>query len=178
MLTSAVLGGEWSALRTVSFTPRENAPGTYWIRACVCPRTDLDRNNAVNFCCTFMFTVSTFRLSLWSSGQSSWLQIQRSGSDSRRYQIIWEVVGLERGPLSLGSTIEELLERKRSGYGLENREYDRREPSRWPHDTLYPQKLELTSPTNGGRSVSIVRSRTQATEFHFVSIFQNQHQLF
>jgi hypothetical protein len=24
---------------------------------------------------------------LWSSGQSSWLQIQRSGFDSRRYQI-------------------------------------------------------------------------------------------
>jgi hypothetical protein len=29
---------------------------------------------------------------LWSSGQSSWLQIQRSGLDSRRYQIFWEVV--------------------------------------------------------------------------------------
>jgi hypothetical protein len=38
---------------------------------------------------------------LWSSAQSSWLQIQGSGFDSRRYQIFWEVVGLERGPLSL-----------------------------------------------------------------------------
>jgi hypothetical protein len=36
-----------------------------------------------------------------SSGQSSWLQIQRSGFDSQRYQIFWEVVGLEQGPLSL-----------------------------------------------------------------------------
>jgi hypothetical protein len=45
---------------------------------------------------------------LWSSGQSSWLQIQRSGFDSRRYQIFWEVVGLERGLLSLMSTTEEL----------------------------------------------------------------------
>jgi hypothetical protein len=35
---------------------------------------------------------------LWSSGQSSWLQIQRSWFDSRRYQISWDVVGLERGP--------------------------------------------------------------------------------
>jgi hypothetical protein len=35
---------------------------------------------------------------LWSSGQSSWLQIQRSGFDSRHYQIFLEVVGLERGP--------------------------------------------------------------------------------
>jgi hypothetical protein len=31
--------------------------------------------------------------------------------------------------------------------------------------TLYPQKFSLTSPTSGGRSVCIVHSRTQATEF-------------
>jgi hypothetical protein len=30
---------------------------------------------------------------------------------------------------------------------------------------FYPQKLALTSPTSGGRSVGIVRSRTQPTEF-------------
>ena len=30
---------------------------------------------------------------------------------------------------------------------------------------LYPQKLALTSPTGGGRSVGIVRVRTKATEF-------------
>jgi hypothetical protein len=35
-------------------------------------------------------------------------------------------VGLERGPLSLVITIEELLERKNSGSGLENRDYGRR----------------------------------------------------
>jgi hypothetical protein len=29
---------------------------------------------------------------------------------------------------------------------------------------LYPQKLALTSPTSGGRSVGIVRSRTKATQ--------------
>jgi hypothetical protein len=34
-------------------------------------------------------------------------------------------VGLERGPLSLVSTIEELLERKISGSDLENRDYGR-----------------------------------------------------
>jgi hypothetical protein len=38
-------------------------------------------------------------------------------------------VGLERGPLSLVSTIEELLERS-SGSGLENREYGRGDPLR------------------------------------------------
>jgi hypothetical protein len=63
-------------------------------------------------------------------GQSSWLQIQSSGFDSRRYQILCEVVGLERGPLSLVSTTEELLERKSNGSGLESREYGRRDPSR------------------------------------------------
>ena len=30
---------------------------------------------------------------------------------------------------------------------------------------LYPQKLALTSPTCGGRSVGIVRVRTKATKF-------------
>jgi hypothetical protein len=33
---------------------------------------------------------------------------------------------------------------------------------------LYPQKLALSSPTSGGRSVGIVRSRIQPTEFYFV----------
>jgi hypothetical protein len=51
------------------------------------------------------------------------------GFDSRRYQIFWEIVGLERGPISLVSTTEELLGRKSSGSGLENREYGRRDPS-------------------------------------------------
>jgi hypothetical protein len=45
---------------------------------------------------------------LRSSGQSSWLHIQRSGLNSRRFQIFWEVVGLERGPLSLVSTNDKL----------------------------------------------------------------------
>jgi hypothetical protein len=76
-------------------------------------------------------------------------------------------MGLERGPFSLVSKIEELLERKSSGSGLEIREYDLWDPSRWPRSTLYLQKLALTSPTSGGRSVGIVRSRTQATEFSF-----------
>jgi hypothetical protein len=102
---------------------------------------------------------------LWSSGESSWLQIQRSGFDSRRYQIFWEVVGLERGPSSLVSTTEELLVRISSGSGLECRYYGRWDPLCWPRNTFYPQKLTLTSPTSGGSSVGIVRSRTKATEF-------------
>jgi hypothetical protein len=38
---------------------------------------------------------------------------------------------------------------------------------RSPRSTLYPQKLALTSPTSGGRSVGIVRLWTEATEFSF-----------
>jgi hypothetical protein len=47
------------------------------------------------------------------------------GFDSRRYQSFWEVVGLERGPVSLVGTIEELLGRKSSDSGVENRDYGR-----------------------------------------------------
>jgi hypothetical protein len=61
--------------------------------------------------------------------------------DSRRYHIFWEVVGLERGPLSLVSTIEELLGRKNSGFGLENRDYGRRDPVRWPRDIPLSSKV-------------------------------------
>ena len=45
------------------------------------------------------------------------------GFDPRRYQIFWVVVGLERGPLSLVRSIEELLEWKKvAAPGLENRD--------------------------------------------------------
>jgi hypothetical protein len=74
-------------------------------------------------------------------------------------------VGLERGLLSLVSTIEELLERQNSSSGLEIREYGRRDSSSWPRGFLYPQKFALASLTSDGRSVGIVRLRTQATEF-------------
>jgi hypothetical protein len=77
-------------------------------------------------------------------------------------------VGLERGPLSLVSTTEELLGRKHIGSGLESRKYGRNPYGRHA-DNVPPrilQKLPLTSPTSGGRSVGIVRSRTKDTEFN------------
>jgi hypothetical protein len=111
--------------------------------------------------------VEESRPPLWSSGQSSWLQIQMFGFDSRRFNIFWEVAGLERGPLGLMSTTEELLGGRSSGYGLENRDYGRRDPSHWPRGTLYLQRLTLTSLRSRRHSVCIFRSRTQATEFSF-----------
>jgi hypothetical protein len=68
------------------------------------------------------------------------------------------------GPLSLVTTIEELLGRN-SISGLESEDYGRGDSSRWPRGTLYPQKLALISPTSCGSSVGILHSRTQATEF-------------
>jgi hypothetical protein len=53
---------------------------------------------------------------------------------------------------------------------LEIREYGRRDPSRWPRSTLYPQKLALASLTSGGRSVGIIRSWSKATEVRFLII--------
>jgi hypothetical protein len=121
----------------------------------------------INFRCCFVSLPP-----LWSSGRSSWLQIQRLGFDFLLYQIFWGAVDLERSPLSLVSTSEELLERKSSDSGLEIREYGRRDPSRSPRGTpLYPQRLELTSPTSGGRSVGVVRLRIQATEFLLLLLF-------
>jgi hypothetical protein len=58
------------------------------------------------------------------------------GFDSRSYQIFWEVVGLQRGPLSFVSAIEELIERKNSGSGLESQERGCMDPSRWQRGTL------------------------------------------
>jgi hypothetical protein len=80
---------------------------------------------------------------LWSSGQRSWLQIQKSGFDSQRYHVFWEVVGLEQGPLSLVNTIEELLERKSRGCGVESREYGLRDLSRWPRGTSVGKSWHL-----------------------------------
>jgi hypothetical protein len=73
-------------------------------------------------------------------------------------------VGLERGPLSLVSTTEELLGRKRSGSGLEI--YNTAVGIRHANHVVpsIRKKFALTSPTSGGRSVVIVRSQTQTTE--------------
>jgi hypothetical protein len=71
-------------------------------------------------------------------------------------------VRLERGPLRLVRIIEGRL-------GVYKIEINVREDTlRWTRDTLYPQKLALTSPASGGRSIGIVRLRTKATDFSFI----------
>jgi hypothetical protein len=65
-------------------------------------------------------------------------------------------------------TVEGLFGKKSSDSSLESREYGRRDPSRRTRGTLFPQKLALTALTSGGRSVGVVHSRTQATEFSII----------
>jgi hypothetical protein len=94
------------------------------------PRTSLSlqsesRDRMVSFC-LIAFTRFRVRISvcrsaipievLWSSGHRS----RGPGFDSRPYHIFWEVGGLERCTLSLVRKIEELIELKSSGSGLEN----------------------------------------------------------
>jgi hypothetical protein len=43
---------------------------------------------------------------LLSSGQSSWLQIQKSGFYSQRYQIFLEVLGLKRNGVHSASWVQ------------------------------------------------------------------------
>jgi hypothetical protein len=91
---------------------------------------------------------------LWSSGQSYCPQIQRSGFDSRCYQIFWKVVGLERcaswvqSRNCLEETIEApMQEGENTAVGI--RHTDRA-------TSFIRKKLALTWPTTGGRSVGIV----------------------
>jgi hypothetical protein len=124
--------------------------------------------NPLCFCYkSYLYMFLANRPPLWSSGQSSWLQIRRPGFDSRHYQKKSSGSGTgstQPREYNWGATWQ-----KSSGSCLENREYGRRDPSRSPRGTLYPQKLAITSPTSGVAR-SVVRSRTQTMEFYFLAI--------
>ena len=97
------------------------------------------------------------------------------GFDPRRYQIFWVVVGLERGPLSSWASWGQLrsyLNEKSSGSRSRKQRLTAVGTRCADHVTpLYPQKLALTSPTGGGRSVGIVRVRTKATECTVCTVY-------
>jgi hypothetical protein len=115
---------------------------------------------------------------MWSTGQSSRLQIQWSGFDSVRYQIFLEVVSLERCPLSLVSTIEELLARKSSGFGLENDNTAVGDPPRWLRDIpLSVQHLQQWIVCKTCKSVNVFETlATQENlQYHCKTLFETPY---
>jgi hypothetical protein len=71
------------------------------------------------------------------------------GYDSHRYQCFWEVVGPERGPVSIVDTIEELLGRKSSGSGIKNMITAVADSQRWLRDTPLSAKAATNVADNG-----------------------------
>jgi hypothetical protein len=103
----------------------------------------------------FICYVEESRPPLWSSGQSSIPGTTRK-----------KVVGLERGPLSPVSTIEELLDRKVAApiYKIENTAVGIRHADHVAH----PIRKKLGNHfADKRRSLGIIRSRTQTVEFNF-----------
>ena len=109
---------------------------------------------------------------LWSSGQSFWLQIQRSRVRSPALPDFLSSSGSGTG----STQHRELREvnwgatwiKKSSGCRSRKQRLTAVGTRCADHVTpLYPQKLALTSPTGVGRSIGIVRVRTKATEFSF-----------
>ena len=94
------------------------------------------------------------------------------GFDPRRYQIFWVVVGWNGvHSASWATWIKKSSgsrSRKQGLTAVGTRCADHVTP-------LYPQKLALTSPTGGGRSVSIVQVRTKATEFFKCETFSRNY---
>jgi hypothetical protein len=63
--------------------------------------------------------------------------------DSRPYQIFLQVGGLERCPLSLVITTEELLKKEVAAPVYKTEINGRGNPLRWLRNTLYPQQSAL-----------------------------------
>jgi hypothetical protein len=109
----------------------------------------------------------SFRMSLWSMVRILGYRSGGPGSihdTTKKKKRSWSGTGsTQPREYNWGATWQ-----KSSSSCIENREYGRRDPSRWPRGTLYPQKLAIISPTSGGRSVGIVRSQTQTMEFVYL----------
>ena len=139
-----------------------------------CVRLSIERHNngmcAIEMNCNNLIPFYLARPPLWSSGQSFWLQIQRSRVRSAALPDFLSSSGSGTGStqpreVNWGAT----WMKKSSGSRYRKQRLTAVGTRCADHVTpLYPQKLALTSPTCGGRSVGIVRVRTKATEFRCI----------
>jgi hypothetical protein len=134
---------------------RDVLPGTVIVARMICKNPKHEGQASMDFETSFSSLLSFGGLVVRVPGYRS----RDPGFNSRHYQIIWEVVGLERGPLSPVSTTEELLGRNSSCPGQEKLRID------------CADHVALTSPASGGRPVDVVHSRTKDTEFSRVFSF-------
>jgi hypothetical protein len=101
---------------------------------------------------------------VWSSGQSSLLQIQRSRVRFLALPDFLSISGSWTGSTQPREDNWGATWKDSSGSGLNPEINGRGDSLRWPRDTLYPLNLALNSPISGGRSVGIVRWRTKPPE--------------
>ena len=123
---------------------------------------------------TYSLLYNLFWPPLWSSGQSFWLQIQRSRVRFPALPDFLSSSGSRTGSTQPREVNWGATWIKSSGSGPENGDY--RPWGSVALTTWHPsiRKSWETSPTGGGRSVGIVRSRTRATEFYYYFFFYNQ----
>jgi hypothetical protein len=104
---------------------------------------------------------------LWYSGQSFWLQTQRSWFDFRRRQILWEVAGLEQGPPSRVRILRSYLN---DGYQLRSMKPRSAVRTSCSHHlaSFYLQKLKLKFADQRQSSVGIVHLWTKISGVRFL----------